>query len=134
MCNSLYNRKVIFGNPLASNSLLEGIVFSKIAVENSLKEDFKILKENYTNPIKNYTRNKEIDKDIKNLLRKIMWDNASIVREELKLIDSLNQIDLFLKEDIGRLLFLRLLTARTIIKSAISRKESLGAHFIIKKS
>ena len=121
-------------NRLASNSLLEGIVFSKIAVENSLKEDFKILKENYTNPIKNYTRNKEIDKDIKNLLRKIMWDNASIVREELKLIDSLNQIDLFLKEDIGRLLFLRLLTARTIIKSAISRKESLGAHFIIKKS
>ena len=120
-------------NRLASNSLLEGVVFSKIAVETSLKEDFKIKKENYTKAIRTFTRNKDIDKDIKNLLRKIMWDNASIVREESKLLDSLKQIELFLKEDIGRLLFLRLLTAKSILKAAIDRKKSLGAHFIKEK-
>ncbi len=117
-------------NRLASNSLLEGAVFSKIAVETSLKEDFKINEKDYSKEIRIFTRNKEIDKDIKNLLRKIMWDNASIVRKESKLLDSLKQIELFLKEDIGRLLFLRLLTAKAIVESAIKRKNSLGAHFI----
>ena len=121
-------------NRLASNSLLEGVVFSKIAVETSLKENFKIQKEDYSKSIRTFTRNKEIDKDIKNSLRKIMWDNASIVRERTKLVDSLKQIELFLKEDIGRLLFLRLLTAKSILKAAIDRKESLGAHFISKES
>lgn len=37
-------------NRLASNSLLEGLVFSQIAIENSLKEDFKINQENYDKP------------------------------------------------------------------------------------
>jgi L-aspartate oxidase len=60
-------------NRLASNSLLEGLVFSQIAVENSLKEDFKINQENYDKPIIEYIRNKEIDKDLKDNLRTIMW-------------------------------------------------------------
>lgn len=117
-------------NRLASNSLLEGVVFSEIAVNHSLKNQFKISYENYTNDIKSYTRNKDIDKDIKNILRKLMWENASIVRNQDDLEEALKQIKLFLKEDIGRLLFLRLLTAKSILSSAIERKTSLGAHFI----
>lgn len=120
-------------NRLASNSLLEGIVFSKLAIENSMKENFKISYKNYTNIIKSYVRNQNIDKDIKNILRKIMWDNAAIVREESKLKDSLKQIETFLQEDVGRLLFLRLLTAKSILIAAIDRKKSLGAHFIKEK-
>ena len=120
-------------NRLASNSLLEGIVFSKLAVENIEKEKYQISKSDYTKTLKKYIRNKDIDKDIKNTLRKIMWDNAAIVREKYKLIDSLKQIESFLKEDVGRLLFLRLLTAKSILSAAIERKESLGAHFIKEK-
>ncbi|MFY9083098.1 FAD-binding protein, partial [Aliarcobacter butzleri] len=67
-------------NRLASNSLLEGLVFSEIAVETSMKENFKIDPSNYDKPIINFVRNKEIDKDIKDDLRKIMWVNAGIVR------------------------------------------------------
>ena len=44
---------------------------------------------------------------------------------------TLEEIDGFLQQDVGRLLFLRLLTAKSIIKSAIYRKESIGAHFIV---
>ena len=36
----------------------------------------------------------------------------------------------YLKEDVGRLLFLRLLTAKAILKAAVNRKQSLGAHYI----
>ena len=118
-------------NRLASNSLLEGLVFSQIAVENSLKEDFKINQENYDKPIIEYIRNKEIDKDLKDNLRTIMWTHAGIVREHKTLEESLKVIEEYLKKDVGRLLFLRLLTAKSILKAAINRKESLGAHYII---
>ncbi|WP_419769552.1 MAG: L-aspartate oxidase [Candidatus Marinarcus sp.] len=117
-------------NRLASNSLLEGLVFSKIAVDHSLKQQFQIEVQNYTLPIKNYVRNKEIDKDIKGNLRKIMWKSASISRNKKDLEEALIQIDTFLKEEVGRLLFLRLLTAKSILTSAIKRTSSLGAHYI----
>ena len=117
-------------NRLASNSLLEGLVFSQIAVEDSFKNDFKIIKENYNKPIINYIRNQEIDKDIKDNLREMMWTNAAIVREPAKLKTTLETIESYLKLNVGRLLFLRLLTAKAILKSALERKESLGAHYI----
>lgn len=115
---------------MASNSLLEGLVFSQIAVENALKDDFKITKENYDKPIINYIRNKEIDKDIKDNLREMMWTHASIVRNPNNLKTTLETIEKYLKLDVGRLLFLRLLTAKSILKSALERKKSLGAHYI----
>lgn len=117
-------------NRLASNSLLEGIVYSKIAVDDSMKHPFKIVCKNYTKPIRQFVRNREIDKNIKDSLRKIMWKNASISRNQEDLKEALIQIDTFLKEEVGRLLFLRLLTAKSILMSAIKRTSSLGAHYI----
>ncbi|NVJ53799.1 MAG: L-aspartate oxidase [Campylobacteraceae bacterium] len=124
-CNGIHG-----ANRLASNSLLEGIVFSQIAVEISLKEKFEINKNSYTKEIKKYTRNKEIDKKIKNSLRKLMWENAAIVRDREALKSTLEKIDKFLEENVGRLLYLRLLTAKSILKAAIERQVSIGAHFI----
>ncbi|RXJ69327.1 L-aspartate oxidase [Halarcobacter ebronensis] len=117
-------------NRLASNSMLEGLVFSKLAVEDTFKNNFTIDKKAYTKEIKYYTRNKEIDKPIKDRVRKLMWDNAAIVRDFDSLKAALFEIDEFLKQEVGRLLYLRLLTAKSILKAAIDRKESLGAHFI----
>lgn len=117
-------------NRLASNSLLEGLVFSEVAVEDSLSNNFKISYENYSNNISSYVRNKQIDKQIKNRLRKIMWEAVSIVRTTSELEKALNQIENYLKEDVGRLLYLRLLTAKSILKSALKREKSLGAHYI----
>ena len=117
-------------NRLASNSLLEGLVFSKACIDNSLKENFQVNFKDYTYEIKNYVRNKDIDKDIKDSLRRLMWKNVSIVRKEENLKNTLEQIELYLKEDVGRLLYLRLLTAKSILTSALKRKNSLGAHFI----
>ena len=117
-------------NRLASNSLLEGLVFSKLAVLNALKNDFKIALEDFKGKEKNFVLQKEGDKAIKNALRNLMWTNVGIVRVSQKLIDALDEINLYLEEDIGRLLFLRLLTAKSIVKSAINRKESIGAHYL----
>jgi L-aspartate oxidase len=119
-------------NRLASNSLLEGLVFSKLAVEESLKNNFKVSKddlEQFLEP-KHYVLQKDTDKAIKNGLRNIMWTSVSIVRQRQELIDALEEIENYLQEDVGRLLYLRLLTAKSIIQSAIDRKQSIGAHYI----
>lgn len=116
-------------NRLASNSLLEGLVFSKLAVKYSLENKFTIDINEYKIRHKVYLLQKPGDKAIKNELRTLMWKNAGIVRVEQDLIDALEEVESFLKEDVGRLLFLRLLTAKSILESAIGRKESIGAHF-----
>ena len=59
-----------------------------------------------------------------------MWTHAAIVREPKNLEKSLEIIKEYLTKDVGRLLFLRLLTAKSILQSALGRKKSLGAHFI----
>jgi len=59
-----------------------------------------------------------------------MWDSVGIVREKNELKKALKKIDEFLKKDVGRLLYLRLLCAKEVIKSALKREKSLGAHFI----
>ena len=106
------------------------MVFSQIAVEDSLENDFKINIEKYDKKIINYIRNKEIDKNIKDNLREIMWTHASIVRDPENLRKSLETIENYLKMGVGRLLYLRLLTAKSILSSALGRKKSLGAHYI----
>jgi len=122
-------------NRLASNSLLEGLVFSKLAVENCEKENFKIDLNNFKNKDNqpHYELQKTTDKAIKNALRNLMWTNVGIVRQRQDLIDALEEVDGFLNEKVGRLLFLRLLTAKSIIQSAVNRKQSIGAHYIKEK-
>ncbi len=117
-------------NRLASNSLLEGLVFSLLAVQKSQEINFKIDLNKLTFKPRHFELKKQIDKAIKDDLRNLMWVNVGIVREAQKLIDALDEVNLYLEEDVGRLLFLRLLTAKSIIQSAINRKESIGAHFI----
>ena len=68
------------------------------------------------------------DKAKKNLLRRIMWENVSIVRTKEGLSDALEQINALLNEKIGRLLKFRLLTAKEIVESALARDKSIGVH------
>ncbi len=118
-------------NRLASNSLLEGLVFSRRAVNDILKKDLYFRIKEFSS--EEEVLKKEIDKELKNELRHLMWEAAGITRERKKLQNALEKIESMLKKDIGKLLRLRLNTSRNIVKSAIYREESLGAHYIIKK-
>ncbi len=124
--------KVHGANRLASNSLLEGLVFAREAVKD-------ILKKSKTKDIIEFSISNEImslkeDKAKKNQLRSIMWENVSIVRTKKGLNEALEQINALLNENIGKLLKFRLLTAREIILAALSREESVGVHTIIKEN
>ncbi|MDY0116204.1 MAG: L-aspartate oxidase [Sulfurimonadaceae bacterium] len=121
--------KVHGANRLASNSLLEGLVFAKKAVEDILVQEPRdeFVAFDVADDIMSYKE----DKEKKNLLRTIMWENVSVVRTNKGLTYALEQIDGLLKEKIGKLLKFRLLTAREIVLAALARKKSIGVHTII---
>jgi L-aspartate oxidase len=124
--------KVHGANRLASNSLLEGLVFAKRAVEEILKD--KHLKKDVNFEVREEVMSLKEDKAKKNLLRKIMWENVSIVKTKSGLKSALSQIDALLNEKIGKLLKFRLLTAKEIVVAALARDESIGVHFIKKEN
>ena len=116
-------------NRLASNSLLEGLVFSARVAEE--------IKKNISEPHVQhlFTETEEVliqenDKTLKNELRHLMWNYAGIIREKKTLQTALNRVKEMLGLPIGKLLRLRLLVSQEIITSALKRKTSLGAHYI----
>ncbi len=117
-------------NRLASNSLLEGMVFAKRVVDFILSRE----KKEYTVPPfdKDYANilHKDNDKIYKQKLRKMMWNNIGIIRTRKGLQEAKNFIYDIKNQDIGRLLELRLNTASAIVNAALARKESLGTHYI----
>jgi L-aspartate oxidase len=119
-------------NRLASNSLLEGLVFAKRAVKKILLQNnsYSCQKE-----FKNFETILEYDSDskIKGDLRKIMWKNVSIEKNPKKLKQTLSIIEQNLQGEIGRMLKLRLLTAKSIVLSALYRNKSIGVHYIMKE-
>ena len=119
-------------NRLASNSLLEGLVFAQRAVEAILQDSQK--KEDVEFSVSDEVMSLKDDKEKKNALRQIMWQNVSIVKTKRGLNEALEQINTLLKENIGKLLKFRLLTAKEIVLASLARETSVGVHTIIKES
>jgi L-aspartate oxidase len=129
-------------NRLASNSLLECLVFSKAATEDILATPilpFPVL------PEWDESRVTDADEEVViahnwDELRHFMWDYVGIVRTTKRLKRALHRVRL-LKREIDEfyanfrishdLIELRnlVVTAELIIRSALKRKESRGLHF-----
>ncbi|KIM03818.1 MAG: aspartate oxidase [Sulfurovum sp. AS07-7] len=117
-------------NRLASNSLLEGVVFAKRAVDHMLSKDLHITKIPKFDKDYDTVLHKDNDKEYKQKLRKIMWEEVGIIRTTKGLHRARNLIYDMKNREIGRLLQLRLNTASAIVDAALARKESLGTHYI----
>jgi L-aspartate oxidase len=116
-------------NRLASNSLLEGLVFAQKAAESILKNPSHGCGENFM--VSEEPLEQDGDKEKKDELRRIMWENVSIKRTPQGLSEAYEAINKMLLDKVGRLLRLRLLTAQSIIVSAQKRSESIGVHYIV---
>jgi len=134
-------------NRLASNSLLEALVFGARAVETALEEGLH----NETCPASITTcPRSEATHDLEAVrishcqdeLRRLMWDYVGIVRSEDRLQLARTRVG-FLKEEVNNyfrrgyfradLLDLRNMVevAGLVIECALSRKESRGLHYIV---
>lgn len=131
------------GNRLASNSLLEGLVFGARAAQ-YLRENFK---REILRPVRPWNKegleNAEewilVQHNLEEV-RSVMWNYVGIVRSNLRLNRALRRITLLLDEVTdfyrrtviqNKILELRNLTlvAHLIIRSALARKESRGLHY-----
>lgn len=115
-------------NRLASNSLLEGLVFGKIAAQTIQNNPISNPKRNFS--ISQEVLHKEGDERLKNVLRKIMWEKVGIIRSKTSLLSALEGVEVMALGNIGRMLRLRLMVAKEIITQALNRKQSLGAHYV----
>ena len=121
-------------NRLASNSLLEGLVFSRRSAKEILEsygagnriQDSK----SREFPLHSQVLQKEQDENLKAILRHLMWHKVGIIRKKSGLNEALGGVEVMLQSGVGRLLRLRLLTAKNIIESALKRDFSVGAHYI----
>lgn len=133
------------GNRLASNSLLECVVCAYEVAEFLRNSDlsFDIPKnEKFDKIISKYeisnVKNKIDVQNLKSKLKDLMWNNVGIYRNEKSLNDAINGLNKLEKEfpKQDKYLFKEeyefknmLISARLIVKSAIRRKESRGAHY-----
>lgn len=133
------------GNRLASNSLLECVVCAYEVAEFLRNSDlsFDIPKnEKFDKIISKYeipnVENKIDVQNLKSKLKDLMWNNVGIYRNEKSLNDAINGLNELEKEFPKQDKYLSkeeyefknmLISARLIIKSAIRRKESRGAHY-----
>ncbi len=115
-------------NRLASNSLLEGLVFAARAARKIESKSVTYVPKNF--PISKDCLRCEDDTYYKDELRRIMWNDVGIVRTQKGLQEALDFIEQTLHKHIGRLLKLRLLTAKEIVISAMKRKTSIGVHYM----
>ena len=134
-------------NRLASNSILECAVtayelvnlLKTLDLKNDFVTDEKISKiiSFYDENLKNDGYSSDIDKMVSDL-KELMWNNVGIIRNETKLLEAEKEIN-YLKKEFGytykcpdrKTYELRnmLTVAGLIVKFALLRKESRGAHF-----
>jgi len=121
------NTGVHGANRLASNSLLECFVFGKICAKD-INKKIKTIDKKFE--INDEILKFDTDKQYKNKLREIMWNNVGIIRNESSLKEALHFVENSI-DKVGRTTKLRFFTAKEIIIQALNRKESLGAHYIV---
>jgi L-aspartate oxidase len=133
-------------NRLASNSLLEALVFAERAFQSSKKEfkgfDFR----KGRNEVLERKRRRKAELKLiyhdKEVIKKIMCDYVGIVRKESRLEEALKRVKT-IKEEVDTLfkttkISLEMIELRNIVEiaeliifSALTRKESRGLHYIL---
>lgn len=136
ICGELASSGIMGANRLASNSLIECLVFGKRAIEFSHRNtpvknlpDFKILYHCNPGQDEAYIR-------LKKEIAALMSNHAGIIRNEKGLEEGLRKLDALEKQipddayEYYALISRNLIeVARLIIRSALYRKESRGGHY-----
>ena len=136
ICGELASSGIMGANRLASNSLIECLVFGKRAIEASRK-NLKTSPTQVFKPIYHCNDNyAALYVHLKKEISRIMTDYAGIIRNAEKLKQGLNELE-SLEDNLPReineyyTLICRnpITVARLIIRSALYRQESRGGHF-----
>ena len=133
-CNGVHG-----ANRLASNSLLDGLVFAESIAEHLRKDIGPIPRWEDIKPLKDHLiDNKRYKTDIERIraeLREIMWERVGIIRDAEGLADAYARIERLKEVFVPRVrvpeleLSNMLTLGSIIVKSALERLESRGGHY-----
>ena len=134
-CGEVASTGVMGANRLASNSLLECLVFGKRASEQAAKRGLRQVKSMDQLPLSNENKNEQAFLEIKNEIADLMSRNVGIVREGISLnetIEQLNEIGSRIANPITDYNQLKTKQIQEICllitQSALLREESRGGH------
>lgn len=140
-CGEAASTGVHGANRLASNSLLEGLVFGqragRAAGDRCRHSNATVAPHGVSNRSPASSRTALDLADIRNSLRSLMWRNVGIVRNGDRLRETCEILDFWahftldktFDHSAGWMVQNMLTVARAIAASALARKESLGVHF-----
>ncbi|MEO6050170.1 MAG: L-aspartate oxidase [Pyrinomonadaceae bacterium] len=121
-------------NRLASNSLLEGLVFGARAGEAVVKDSSEFRVSSSELPEKEHgTRNSElgtaISTAVKKRIKRVMWERVGIVRDRDSLVRALEEFDQIAAGNLSTSSRNFATLARLVAAAALWREESRGGHF-----
>ncbi len=119
-------------NRLASNSLLEGLVFGARAGEAMIKDNskFKIQDSKFKNPQSEILNLESgISTAVKKRVKRVMWERVGILREEDSLKRALQEFEQISQSNLSTSSRNFVTLAKLVATSALWREESRGGHF-----
>ena len=117
-------------NRLASNSLLEGLVFGARAGEMAAREAPDSVQEaDPTDWDYGGEADWRIDDGTQSEVKRIMWDRVGIVRSEESLKDALASLEEIAARPLNTRSWNFVTLARLVARAALARRESRGAHY-----
>ena len=140
-CGEAASTGIHGANRLASNSLLEGLVFGKrtgrLAALQSASHDDAAISRHLKHTVAISPRTELDLPDVRNSLRAICWRNVGIERTADRLAESVEIIDFWGRYVMDKVLSHRmgwetqnmLTVARCMAQAALARKESRGTHY-----
>ena len=122
-------------NRLASNSLLEGLVFGARAGEAAVKDNYELRMTNDQSESKNLkseTQNPKSDQistAVKKRVKRVMWERVGILRDAESLNRALGEFRQIEKSNLSTSSRNFVTLAKLVTKAALWREESRGGHF-----
>ena len=134
-CGEVSSTGVHGANRLASNSLLEAVVFGNRVVADILSLERGSQAESVFAPYPMASMRAMIQPETPAeetaAMRRIMWDSVGLVRDADGLQNAAQEFAMFLRtsEDVNYAVANRALVCRLVAESALARHESRGAHY-----
>jgi L-aspartate oxidase len=118
-------------NRLASNSLLEGLVFGARSGKAAIADCLNVSVNSSTTENKNIQNHKsdEINVAVRKRVKRVMWERVGIARDKTSLNRALTEFRQIEKADLGTSSRNFVTLAKLIAKAALWREESRGGHF-----
>src|SRR5262249_31908869 len=116
-------------NRLASNSLLEGLVFGARAGAAAIEDRLLSRRQSESDPVEFELSEWRLDPRIKNRAQEVMWRKVGLIRRAEDLRSAIGEFDAMAEEKINQRTKNFVGLAKLMAESALWREESRGGHF-----